>query len=129
MNCTKAVLPYMMKQKSGKIINIGSVYGMRGAIGNSQYSAAKAAIAGFTRSIAHEVGRFGIVVNTVAPGFIETDMTASISEKERTAIYERVPAKRLGKPEEVAEVVALLASGKVDYIVGQTIVVDGGLSI
>lgn len=129
VHCTKAALPYMIKQKSGKIINIGSVYGTRGAIGNSHYAASKAGIEGFTRSMAHEVGRFGITVNTVAPGFIETEMTIDMSDKERKAIFERVPGKRLGKSEEVAEAVAFLASGKVDYIHGHTLVIDGGLSI
>lgn len=129
VHCTKAVLPSMMKQKSGKIINIGSVYGTRGAIGNSHYAASKAGIEGFTRSMAHELGRFGITVNTVAPGFIETEMTTDMSDKERKAIFERVPGKRLGKPEEVAEAVAFLASGKVDYIHGHTLIIDGGLSI
>ncbi len=79
--------------------------------------------------MAHELGRFGITVNTVAPGFIETEMTTDMSDKERKAIFERVPGKRLGKPEEVAEAVAFLANGKVDYIHGHTLVIDGGLSI
>lgn len=130
VNCTKAITQQMIKQKSGKIINIGSVSGIKGTVGNSDYSSSKAAISGFTRAIAKELVKFGIIVNCVAPGFIETDMTDEMPQQKKDAISQyMVPMKRMGKPEEVAELVALLASNKVNYILGQTIVIDGGTTI
>lgn len=129
VNCTKHVIPQMIKQKSGKIINISSVSGIRGTVGNSNYSASKAAVIGFTKAMAKELAGFGIHVNCIAPGFIKTDLTGELSEKRAAEIKHMVPLKRMGKVSEVSEMVSLLASGKVDYILGQTIVIDGGINI
>ncbi len=131
VNCTKAVVPQMIKQKSGKIINMSSVSGVKGTLGNTEYSASKAGIIGFTKAIAKELAKFGIIVNCIAPGFVDTDMLINRSEQQRKIIEQRIksiPLGRIGKPEEVAELVNFLASGKVDYVLGQTIIMDGGHS-
>jgi 3-oxoacyl-[acyl-carrier protein] reductase len=128
-NMTKAVLRTMMSQKSGKIINIASVVGITGNAGQANYSASKAGVIGFTKSIAKEVGSRGITVNAVAPGFIETAMTAKLNDAQREAMLSTVPLKRAGKPEDVAHVVGFLASGAGDYITGQVIAVDGGMTM
>jgi 3-oxoacyl-[acyl-carrier protein] reductase len=126
-NCTKAVIRYMFKQKNGKIINISSVTGAMGNPGQANYSASKAAVMGFTKSIAREYGHCGITVNAVAPGFIKTAMTDAIPEKEREAMIALIPAKRLGSPEDVANSVCFLASDLAGYITGQVIHINGGL--
>ena len=126
-NCTKAVIRSMFKQKSGKIINISSVTGAMGNAGQANYSASKAAVMGFTKSIAREYAHCGITVNAVAPGFIKTAMTDAIPEKDRDAMISIIPAKRLGLPEDVADTVCFLASDMASYITGQIIHVNGGM--
>jgi len=128
-NMTKAVLRTMMSQKSGKIINIASVVGITGNAGQANYSASKAGVIGFTKSIAKEVASRGITVNAVAPGFIETAMTAKLNDAQREAMLTIVPLKRAGKPEDVAHVVVFLASHAGDYVTGQVIAVDGGMTM
>jgi len=126
-NCTKAVIRGMFKQKSGKIINISSVTGAMGNAGQANYSASKAAVMGFTKSIAREYAHCGITVNAVAPGFIKTAMTDAIPEKDRDAMISIIPAKRLGLPEDVADTVCFLASDMSNYITGQVIHINGGM--
>jgi len=126
-NCTKAVIRSMFKQKSGTIINISSVTGAMGNAGQANYSASKAAVMGFTKSIAREYAHCGITVNAVAPGFIKTAMTDAIPEKDRDAMISIIPAKRLGLPEDVADTVCFLASDMASYITGQIIHVNGGM--
>jgi 3-oxoacyl-[acyl-carrier protein] reductase len=129
VNGCKAIIPHFVKRKYGKIINMSSASGIRGTAGNSDYSASKAGVIGFTKAIARELIPFGVVVNAVAPGFIDTDMVQSMPEKQKERIYNMVPMKRMGRPEEVAAVVSLLASDRANYIVGQTIVIDGGITM
>lgn len=126
-NCTKAVSKVMIKQKSGKIINITSVVGIIGNAGQSNYAAAKAGLIGFTKSMAKELARRGITVNAVAPGFIETEMSAVLPETVREEFLKGIPLQRPGKPEDVADAVLILASKYSDYITGQVINVDGGM--
>ena len=126
-NGIKAVYPIMMKQRAGKIINMASVVGLTGNVGQANYAAAKAGIIALTKSTARELAGRGINVNTIAPGFIQTAMTDSIPENEKTKILSAIPMKRMGKASEVASVVAFLASDDASYINGQTIVVDGGM--
>ena len=126
-NITKNVIPYMMKQKSGRIINISSVVGVSGNAGQTNYSASKAGIIGFTKSIAKELASRNIRANAVAPGFIETDMTAVLSEEVKENIYNQIPLKRMGTAKEVAELIYFLGSEKSSYITGQVINVDGGM--
>ncbi|MDP4200669.1 MAG: 3-oxoacyl-[acyl-carrier-protein] reductase [Bacteroidota bacterium] len=128
-NVTKAAIRPMMSQKRGKIINIASVVALTGNPGQANYCASKAGVIGFTKSIAKEVGSRGITVNAVAPGFIETEMTAKLNDAQREAMLALVPLKRPGKPEDVARVVSFLASPAADYVTGQTIVVDGGMAM
>lgn len=128
-NYTKAAARTMMGQRCGKIINVSSVVGIIGNAGQSNYSASKAGIIGFTKSIAKELASRNILVNAVAPGYIETDMTAALTEDQRKAVADTIPLKRVAKPEEVAKVVSFLASPDSDYITGQVIAVDGGMSI
>jgi 3-oxoacyl-[acyl-carrier protein] reductase len=128
-NCIKNVTRSMMKKRSGKIINIASVVGLSGNIGQSNYAASKAGIIGLTKSVAREFASRGIQVNAVAPGFIETDMTNTLSDQVKDELLKRIPLNKLGKPEDVANVVSFLASDKADYITGQVITVDGGMTI
>jgi len=124
---SKAVLRGMMKNRAGRIINIGSVVGTMGNAGQVNYAAAKAGLLGFTKSLAREVASRGITVNTVAPGFIDTDMTQTLSDEQKQGIFAQVPANRLGKPEEIAQAVAFLASDAAAYITGETLHVNGGM--
>lgn len=124
---SKAVLRGMLKARWGRIVNIGSVVGRMGNPGQSNYVATKAAIEGFSRSLALEVASRNITVNTVAPGFIGTDMTAELSEDQTAAMLERIPMSRMGRPEEIASAVAYLVSEDAGYITGQTLQVNGGL--
>jgi 3-oxoacyl-[acyl-carrier protein] reductase len=117
----------MMKARRGRIINIGSVVGISGNAGQTNYSAAKAALVGFTKSLAQEVGSRGITVNCVAPGFIDSDMTRSLDEAQRTKLIERIPLGRLGSPQDVAHAVAFLASPEAAYVTGATLHVNGGM--
>jgi 3-oxoacyl-[acyl-carrier protein] reductase len=127
-NLSRAVIITFIKQKSGVIINITSVSGITGMSRQTNYSASKAGIIGFTKSLAKEVASYNIRVNAVAPGFIETDMLRDLKEEYRSQIINQIPLCRLGKPEEVARVVKFLVSDEAGYITGQTIVIDGGLS-
>ncbi|HSC47392.1 MAG TPA: 3-oxoacyl-ACP reductase FabG [Gammaproteobacteria bacterium] len=124
---SKACLRGMMKARRGRIINIASVVGSSGNPGQANYCAAKAGIMGFTRSLAQEVGSRGITVNTVAPGFIDTDMTRALTEEQRTGLKKNIPLDRLGAPEDIAQTVLFLASPGAGYITGETVHVNGGL--
>lgn len=126
-NMSKNVIPYMMKQKSGRIINISSVVGISGNAGQTNYAASKAGIIGFTKSLAKEVASRNILVNAVAPGLIETDMTNVLKEETKEEIAKQIPLKRMGTPKDVANVVSFLASEKSSYITGQVVHIDGGM--
>lgn len=126
-NMIRQVTPIMMKQRQGSIINLSSVVGVRGNAGQLNYAASKAAIIGMTLSAAKELGGRGITVNAVAPGFIETDMTASLPDKVREQLAGAISLKRMGTPEDVAGAVAFLAGDKARYITGQVLCVDGGM--
>jgi len=128
-NCTKAVLKKMIKQKSGKIVNIASVVGVVGNVGQANYAASKAGIIGFTKSVAKELASRGINVNAIAPGFIQTDMTDAIPDEAKQFLMEQIPMKQLGTPEDVANAVAFLCSEYANYITGQVIHVDGGMAM
>lgn len=128
-NCTKCVARTMMKQKSGRIVNISSIMGIIGNIGQANYSASKAGVIGFTKSVAKELGRRGITVNAIAPGFIASKMTESLPEDQKAKILEAIPLGCIGYPEDVANVVAFLVSESARYITGQVIQVDGGLAM
>lgn len=125
--CMKQVIRIMMKQRYGRIINLSSVSGRMGNAGQVNYSASKAGVIGMTKSLAREVGSRGITVNAVAPGFIDTDMTAVLKDEVKEAIMAGIPLKRVGNPEDIAEAVAFLASDKASYITGQVLSVDGGM--
>lgn len=126
---TKAFLKGMMKQRTGRIINISSVVGSMGNPGQANYCSSKAGIEGFTRSLAYEVGSRGITVNAVAPGFIATDMTDELTEDQKNAMMANIPLGRYGEPEEIANAVSFLASKESGYITGQVISVNGGLNM
>ena len=126
-NMTKNVISYMMKARSGRIINISSVVGIAGNAGQTNYSASKAGIIGFTKSLAKEVASRNILVNAVAPGFIETNMTDVLKQEVKDEIAKNIPLKRMGTPKDVANVVKFLASEDSSYITGQVISVDGGM--
>jgi 3-oxoacyl-[acyl-carrier protein] reductase len=124
---SKAVLRGMMKARYGRIINVGSVVAVSGNAGQTNYAAAKAALIGFTKSLAQEIGSRNVTVNCVAPGFIDTDMTRALPEAQRTKLTERIPLGRLGTPEDVAHAVRFLASREAGYVTGATLHVNGGL--
>ncbi|MCY6372107.1 3-oxoacyl-[acyl-carrier-protein] reductase [Clostridium ganghwense] len=126
-NCTRHATPIMMKQRSGRIINISSVVGITGNAGQTNYAAAKAGIIGFTKSTAKEIAARGITVNAIAPGFIQTDMTEALSDKVKETIKTIIPLRKMGTPEDVAEATAFLASPMASYITGQVISIDGGM--
>ncbi len=126
-NVTKNVISYMMKARSGRIINISSVVGISGNAGQTNYSASKAGIIGFTKSLAKEVASRNITVNAVAPGFIETQMTDVLKDYIKEEIAKKIPLKRMGTPQDVANVVKFLASNDSSYITGQVINIDGGM--
>jgi 3-oxoacyl-[acyl-carrier protein] reductase len=127
--CCKAAVRPMMKQRCGRIVNLSSVVGLHGNAGQANYAASKAGVIGLTKSLAKELATRGITVNAVAPGFIETDMTAAMTEAAKAASLAAIPAGRLGAAEDVARAVAFLASENAGYITGQVLAVDGGMSM
>ena len=128
-NCTKAVLKQMIKQKTGKIVNIASVVGEMGNAGQSNYAASKAGVIGLTKTIAREVAQRGINVNAIAPGYIETSMTDALPEKAKEELKRLIPLERLGRPEDVAHAVLFLVLEASSYITGQVLFVEGGISV
>ena len=126
-NCTKSVAKLMMKKRAGKIVNMASVVGLTGNVGQTNYSAAKAGVIGFTKSLARELAARGVTVNAVAPGCIATDMTAVIPDKAKENLVNNIPLGKMGKPEDVADTVLFLVSDMAAYITGQVINVDGGM--
>lgn len=128
-NYTKAVLKPMIAQRYGRIVNIASVVALIGNPGQANYVASKAGVIGFTKTMARELASRGITVNAVAPGFIQTDMTNKLSDEQRAKLTQNIPLGRLGTPEDVAKVVAFLCSNDADYITGQVIAVDGGMTM
>ena len=126
-NCIKSVTPYMRQQKYGRIVNISSIIGLMGNFGQSNYAASKAALIGLSKSLANELARYNILVNAVAPGFVDTDMVKHIPSEILDKVIDKIPLKRLARPDEIADVVAFLVCN--DYVTGEVIVVDGGLSL
>jgi len=124
--CTQAVLRSMIKQRSGRIVNVTSVVGLMGNAGQANYAASKAGVVGFTKSVAREVASRGITVNAVAPGFIDTDMTASMTDKAREAVTAAIPMGRVGRPQDISGAVTYLISDAAAYVTGQVLGVDGG---
>lgn len=127
--CMKAVSRIMMKQRYGRIVNLSSVVGLRGNAGQVNYAASKAGVVGMTKSLAKELASRGVTVNAVAPGFIETDMTAAMTDAAKTATLASIPMGRLGAAEDVARAVAFLASDEAAYVTGQVLAVDGGMAM
>ncbi len=127
--CMKAASRLMLKQRYGRIVNLSSVVGLRGNAGQVNYAASKAGVIGMTKSLAKELASRGVTVNAVAPGFIETDMTAALSEAARSAAQGSIPMGRLGGPEDVARAVGFLASDDAAYVTGQVLAVDGGMAM
>ena len=127
--CCKAVYRPMMRQRSGRIINMSSIVGLRGNAGQANYSASKAGLIGLTKSLAKELAGRKVTVNAVAPGFIDTDMTAVLSEQAKEAMLRTIPMARLGQAEDVAHAVAFFASDEAAYITGQVLCVDGGMAV
>lgn len=128
-NTIRHMTRWFLKQRSGKIINLSSVSGIMGNPGQANYSASKAGVIGLTKSAARELASRGICVNAIAPGFIDTDMTASLTGAAREKLQENIPMKRIGEPKDIANMAVFLASGKSDYITGQVFAVDGGMTI
>jgi 3-oxoacyl-[acyl-carrier protein] reductase len=126
-NCTKAVIKHMSKQRKGKIVNIASVVGEMGNVGQANYSASKAGVIGFTKTIAREFAQRGINVNAIAPGYIETPMTEALTEKVKEGLRRMIPMERLGRPDDVAQAVLFLVSEASSYITGQVLNVNGGI--
>jgi len=129
LNCTRAVINHMIKRRTGKIVSIASISGMFGQVGTADYAAAKAGIIGFTKSLAKEVAQYGINVNAVSPGIIGTARVLAFPEDFKQNLLKRVYLKRFGKPEEVANLIAFLASDEASYITGDVIVIDGGATL
>ena len=127
--CMKAVSRLMLKQRYGRIVNLSSVVGLRGNAGQVNYAASKAGVVGMTKSLAKELASRGVTVNAVAPGFIETDMTAALTDAARAAAQGSIPMNRLGAPEDVAKAAAFLAGDGAAYITGQVLAVDGGMAM
>ena len=127
--CMKAVSRLMMRQRYGRIVNLSSVVGLRGNAGQVNYAASKAGVVGMTKSLAKELASRGVTVNAVAPGFIETDMTAAMTDAAKAATLASIPMQKLGAPENVARAVAFLASDEAAYITGQVLAVDGGMAM
>ena len=127
--CMKAVARQMVKQRYGRIVNLSSVVGLRGNAGQVNYAASKAGVIGMTKSLAKELASRGVTVNAVAPGFIETDMTAAMPQAAKDAMMPTIPMQRLGAPEDVAKAVAFLASDEAAYVTGQVLAVDGGMAM
>ncbi len=127
-NCTRAAVRPMMKQRFGRIINVSSIVGLMGNVGQTNYAASKAAVIGFSKSLARELASRNITVNVVAPGYIRSDMTDVLSDEIKEKLMEQIPMGRVGEPDEVAHAVLFLADDASSYITGQTLVVDGGMS-
>ncbi|MHB2015662.1 MAG: 3-oxoacyl-[acyl-carrier-protein] reductase [Candidatus Xenobia bacterium] len=128
-NCTRAASRVMLRQKSGRIVNVSSIVGLIGNPGQANYAASKAGIIGFTKAVAKELAGAGVTVNAVAPGFIKTDMTDKLAESAREALLKSIPMGAMGEPEDVARVVRFLASDDARYVTGQVLTVDGGLAM
>lgn len=128
-NFSRSVITDLMKQGGGRVLNITSVSGLRGTAGQTNYAASKAGIVGFTQSLAREAGKFNVTVNAIAPGYIETDMIESIPEERKKSLLSNIPLGRFGRAEEVAQLALFLLSDEADYITGQVIPIDGGLSV
>lgn len=126
-NCTKSVIKYMSKQRSGKIVNIASVVGLMGNVGQANYAASKAGVIGFTKTIAREFAQRGININAIAPGYIQTQMTEVLPEKVKEELLRLIPMGRLGQPEDVAQAVLFLVSEASSYVTGQVLNVNGGI--